>query len=157
LLHILPVPLPWFIVGPMMGLSVVGLYAVANLHLGVSGSFVQFVDYARNRPIQPWRLWFLAGLLIGGALVAMLGTSPQFGINYGSLSDLLPLGLLVPVLFVGGTLIGFGARWCGACTSGHAVSGCSTRSPGSYVAAMTFFVTAVAITLALHAATGGRL
>src|SRR5437588_190658 len=109
LLHILPVPLPWFIVGPMMGLSVVGLYAVANLHLGVSGSFVQFVDYARNRPIQPWRLWFLAGLLIGGALVAMLGTSPQFGINYGSLSDLLPLGLLVPVLFVGGTLIGFGA------------------------------------------------
>ena len=87
MLHILPVPLPWFIVGPMMGLSVVGLYAVANLHLGVSGSFVQFVDYARNRPIQPWRLWFLAGLLIGGALVHELAfvttiwISPSSGVT----------------------------------------------------------------------------
>jgi uncharacterized membrane protein YedE/YeeE len=157
LLHILPVPLPWFVVGPMMGLSVVGLYAVANLHLGVSGAYVQLVDHVRRRPIEPWRLWFLGGLLLGGAMVAVLGTSPQFGLAYGTLSRSLPLWSLVPVLFVGGLLIGFGARWCGACTSGHAVSGCSTRSPGSYVAAMTFFVSAVAITLTLHALTGGRL
>jgi uncharacterized membrane protein YedE/YeeE len=140
-----------------MGLSIVGLYALTNLHLGVTGAYVQFVDYARGRSVQSWRLWFLVGLLIGGALVAIFGSTPQLGLAYGSLGRLLPLGLLVPVLFVGGTLIGFGARWCGACTSGHALSGCSTRSPGSYVAAMTFFVTAVAVTLALHAVTGGRL
>lgn len=157
MLHVLPIPLAWYIVGPLMGLSVVGLYALANLHLGVTGAYVQFADLARGRPIQVWRLWFLAGLLIGAAVVAILGSSPQFGLGYGSLGRLLPLGLLVPVLFVGGALIGFGARWCGACTSGHAVSGCSTRSPGSYVAAMTFFVTAVAVTLALHVVTGGRL
>lgn len=157
MLHILPIPLPWYVVGPLMGLSIAGLYALANLHLGVTGAYVQFVDYARGRPIQPWRLWFLAGLFIGGALVALLGTAPQVGFAYGALGRLLPLGLLVPVLFAGGVLIGFGARWCGACTSGHALSGCSTRSPGSYVAAMTFFVTAVAVTLALHAVTGGRL
>lgn len=155
--HVVPIPLPWYIVGPLMGMSIVGLYALANLHLGVTGAYVQFVDYARGRPIQPWRLWFLAGLLIGGALVAVFGADPQVGLTYGALGRLLPLGLLVPVLFGGGMLIGFGARWCGACTSGHALSGCSTRSPGSYVAAMTFFATAVAVTLALHAVTGGRL
>jgi uncharacterized membrane protein YedE/YeeE len=141
----------------MMGLSVVGLYALANLHLGVTGAYVQFIDYARNRPIQVWRLWFLGGLLLGAGAVAVLASNPQVGLGYGALGRLLQLGLLVPVLFGGGALIGFGARWAGACTSGHAVSGCSTRSPGSYVAAMTFFITGVAATLILHALTGGRL
>jgi uncharacterized protein len=89
--------------------------------------------------------------------VAILGASPQLGLGYGTLGRLLPLGLLVPVLFLGGLLIGFGARWAGACTSGHAISGCSTRSPGSYLAAMTFFVTAVVVTLGLHALTARRL
>jgi uncharacterized membrane protein YedE/YeeE len=156
-LHVLPVPLPWYIVGPMMGFSVVGLYAIANLHLGVTGAYVQFVDYARGRPIQVWRLWFLAGLLIGALVVALLASSPQLGLSYGLLGRLLPLGLLVPFLFVGGICIGYGARWCGACTSGHALSGCSTRSPGSFVASMTFFATAVGFTFVLHVLTGGRL
>lgn len=155
--HVLLVPLPWYLVGPMMGLSVVGLYALANLHLGVTGAYVQLVDYARRRPIQHWRLWFLGGVILGSLLVAIAGSSPQFGLGYGALGHLLPFWLLVPVLFFGGLLIGFGARWAGACTSGHAVSGCATRSPGSYVAAMTFFITAVVVTLALHGVTGGRL
>jgi uncharacterized membrane protein YedE/YeeE len=141
----------------MMGLSVVGLYALANLHLGVTGAYVQLVDYARRRPIERWRIWFLAGLALGAAAVALLGGNPQAGLSYGRLGTLLPLGALVGVLFGGGILIGYGARWCGACTSGHAVSGCSTRSPGSYTAAMTFFITAVVVTLVLHALTGGRL
>jgi uncharacterized membrane protein YedE/YeeE len=157
MLHVMPMPLPWYIVGPLMGLSVVGLYALANLHLGVTGAYVQFVDYARKRPIERWRLWFLAGVLGGACLVALLSRSPQLGLAYGALGRLLPLGVLVPVLFGGGVLIGFGARWSGACTSGHAISGCSTRSPGSYLAAMTFFVTAVAVTLLIHGVTAGRL
>src|SRR5438270_5161783 len=98
--HVLPVPLPWFIVGPLMGLTGVGLYALANLHLGVTGAYVQFLDFARSRPLQVWRLWFLAGLLIGAGLVAVLGASPQLGLGYGTLGRLLPLGLLVPVLFL---------------------------------------------------------
>lgn len=157
MLHLLALPLPWYLVGPLMGLSIVGLYALANLHLGVTGAYVQFVDYARGRPLQVWRFWFLAGLLIGAALVAILGSAPQAGLAYGVLGKALPLSLLIPVLFVGGGLIGFGTRWAGGCTSGHALSGCSTRSPGSYVAAMTFFITAVVVTLAIHALSGGRV
>ncbi|MDQ3856649.1 MAG: YeeE/YedE family protein [Chloroflexota bacterium] len=157
ILELLPVPVPWYIVGPLMGLVIVGLYAVTNKHLGVSGAYVQFVDRARGRPIEVWRLWFLGGLVIGAALVAVLGTSPQVGLRYGKLGELLPLGALIAVLFVGGVLIGFGARWMGACTSGHGLSGCSTRSTGSIVATVTFFTTAVAVTLLLHVLTRGAL
>jgi hypothetical protein len=67
MLHVITDQAPWYIAGPAMGLIVVGMYAVANKHLGVTGSFVQFVDAARQRPVQIWRFWFLAGLLLGSA------------------------------------------------------------------------------------------
>ncbi len=157
MLHLLPIPAPWYIVGPLMGLVIAGMYAVTNKHLGVSGAYVQFVDRARGRPVEVWRLWFLGGLMIGAALVAVLGGSPQFGFGYGRLGELLPPGVLVGVLLIGGVLIGFGARWMGACTSGHGLSGCATRSRGSVVATLAFFATAVGVTLLLHALTGGAL
>ena len=157
LLDLLPVPAPWYIIGPLMGLVIAGMYAVTTNHLGVSGSYVQFVDRARHRPIEVWRLWFLGGFVLGAALLTVVGDSSQLGLGYGRLGELLPLGALVPVLFLGGVLIGFGARWMGACTSGHGLSGCSTRSRGSVVATMTFFATAVGVTLLLHALTGGAL
>lgn len=157
MLGLLPIPLPWYVVGPLMGLVIVGMYAVTNRHLGVSGSYVQFVDKARGRPIEVWRLWFLGGLMVGAALIAVLGESPQFGFGYGRLGELLSPAALVATLFFGGVLVGFGARWAGACTSGHGLSGCSTRSPGSVVATIVFFATAVAVTLLLHALTGGAL
>ena len=151
------IPIPWYVAGPLMSLCVAGLYAVANKHLGVSGAYVQVVDFARGRPIEAWRLWFLGGTFLGAAVAALLGGSPQFGLGYGTLSDHLSLPALTATLFGGGVLIGFGARWAGARTSGHGLSGCATRSRGSLVAIAAFMVTAVAVTMLLHALTGGVL
>lgn len=157
MLHLLPDPLPWYVVGPLFGLCVVALYALTNRHLGVSGSYVQFLDAARGRAIEGWRLWFLAGLLAGGVVASVLGTDHQSGWSYGRLGQLLPLSALIPLLFAGSIFLGFGARWAGACTSGHGISGSSTRSIGSMVAVGMFMVTAVSFTFAIHALTGGRL
>lgn len=157
MIHPLSIPVPWWIAGPLMGLCVAGFYAVANKHLGISGAYVQAVDFARGRPIEVWRLWLLGGTVLGAAAAALLGGNPQAGFGYGVLGDLLSLPALVVVLFIGGALIGFGARWAGACTSGHGLTGCSTRSRGSMVAIATFMITAVAVTLLLHVLTGGKL
>lgn len=154
---VLSIPIPWYVAGPLMGLTVAGLYLVTNNHLGISGSYVQVVDYARGRSIEAWRLWFLGGTFVGAALVALLGGYPQAGLGYGALSEYLSLPALILTLLGGGMLIGFGARWAGGCTSGHGLTGCSTRSPGSVVAVATFFGTAVAFTFLLHAMTGGAL
>lgn len=157
MLHLLPDPLPWYIVGPLFGLCVVALYAVTNKHLGISGSYVQFLDAARGKTIERWRLWFLGGLLLGSVLAAVLGTDHQSGMAYGRLGQLLAPGALIAVLLAGSILLGFGCRWAGACTSGHGISGSSTRSPGSMVAVGTFMVTAISATLALRLVTGGAL
>jgi hypothetical protein len=47
-------------------------------------------------------------------------------------------GLLV--LIIGGILIGFGTRYAGGCTSGHAISGLSNLQIPSLIAVIGFFI-----------------
>ncbi len=44
------------------------------------------------------------------------------------------------ILIVGGFLIGFGARYAGGCTSGHAISGLSNLQLPSLIAVIGFFI-----------------
>ncbi len=150
--------MPWFIAGPVIGLCVVALYALANQRMGVTGSYVQIARVAtRGRVDEAWRLWFFVGLGGGALLLAALRGGPAPSLAYGVLGALLPLGVLVPVLFGAGLLMGFGARWSGGCTSGHGISGTSSLSPASFVATGTFMGVAVGVTLLLHWITGGQL
>src|SRR5437764_2432114 len=138
MLHLLPHRLPWWIAGPGIGLCVVALYVLGNMRLGVSGAWLQVLAVARGeRASEPWRLWFLAGLEGGVLTAAILGDFRLHG--YGTLGSHLPTWLLVPVLLVGGVAICYGARWAGGCTSGHGISGCSARSPASFVTTAAFF------------------
>ena len=44
------------------------------------------------------------------------------------------------ILIVGGFLVGFGARYAGGCTSGHAISGLSNLQIPSLIAVIGFFI-----------------
>ena len=57
--------------------------------------------------------------------------------------DMLIVHYIAPAHFVGGFLIGFGTRWAGGCTSGHAISGLANLQLPSLVAVIGFvwFVT----------------
>jgi len=44
------------------------------------------------------------------------------------------------ILFFGGLLIGFGTRYAGGCTSGHAISGLSNLQVPSLIAVIGFFI-----------------
>ena len=44
------------------------------------------------------------------------------------------------ILIIGGILIGFGARYAGGCTSGHAISGLSNLQLPSLIAVIGFFI-----------------
>ena len=43
-------------------------------------------------------------------------------------------------LLLGGFFVGFGARYAGGCTSGHAISGLSNLQPASLIAVIGFFI-----------------
>ena len=44
------------------------------------------------------------------------------------------------ILLLGGLLVGFGARYAGGCTSGHAISGLSNLQLPSLIAVIGFFI-----------------
>jgi uncharacterized membrane protein YedE/YeeE len=158
MLQQLPHQLPWFICGPAIGLLVVGLYALTNKPLGASGAYVQTLNLVRGAPVaEVWRAWYFVGIIAGAGAVSLVRGTPPIGWHYGALGHWLPLVAVMPLLFVAGTLVGYGARWMGGCTSGHGLCGSAALSPASFVATVTFVVTAIVVTALLHVVSGGAL
>ena len=59
-------------------------------------------------------------------------------------SDNLILSILL--LSIGGFLVGFGTRYAGGCTSGHAITGLSQLQVGSLIAVIGFFIGGLVVT-----------
>jgi uncharacterized protein len=153
---LLPHDLPWYIVGPLLGLCPVALYAVANKHLGASAAYSQMARALVGRTTESWRAYYFLGLVIGAVAAAILQGGPRFHLGYQFIYGWMPLWGAVGVLLASGLAMGYGARWAGGCTSGHGLCGMSIRSAGSLATAVTFFAIAVAISLVLNWVTGGR-
>lgn len=109
-----------------------------------------------------WNLLFALGILLGGFIASrwLLPDGYAVAIADSTRADLRALGLqdltglMPPELFswrglstprgfvtlvVGGFLVGFGARWAGGCTSGHAISGLAALQGPSLLAVIGFF------------------
>jgi hypothetical protein len=56
----------------------------------------------------------------------------------------------IMILVVGGLLIGFGTRYAGGCTSGHAITGLSQLQLGSLVSVIGFFIGGLIMTHFLY-------
>jgi len=160
MLDLLPDRLPWYIVGPGLGLLIVALFALVNQPLGASGAYVQTSGLLqRGRKVVVWRVWYFAGMFIGGLVVTQVlqGGSHSIHSGYDSLRGTFPLWFVIPLVFGGATLLGYGAGMAGGCTSGHGLCGTAQRSPASAAVTATFLTTAIATTFALHVITGGSL
>ncbi len=121
---------------------------------------VPFFQY--NWKKEVWNLFFAAGIIIGGFVAAHFLHDPeQVKVAPALAADLASHGItdhseLVPsqlfswdnlltikgLLFfvVGGFLVGFGTRYAGGCTSGHAISGLANLQGPSLVATISFMV-----------------
>jgi uncharacterized membrane protein YedE/YeeE len=143
---------PWFVVGPLIGVCLVGLLALVNRRLGVLGGFSAVVERATGRTdALGWRGAFLLGVIGGGLLFSLLAGSFGSGGGYGWLSRSVDGALVGPILVVAGVLIGYGAKTAGGCTSGNGLSGTSLGSPASFVAFASFMATAVGVSLLTEA------
>jgi uncharacterized protein len=161
-------PWPWYVAGPIIGFTVPLLLLIGNKSFGVSSSLrhfcaaclpanIPFFKYDWKR--EAWNLFFVAGIFIGGLIAAFFLANPNpVDVNpklvseldsYGiSISGLIPSELFSwPTLFtlkgfimmiVGGFLVGFGTRYAGGCTSGHAIMGLSTLQWPSLIATCCF-------------------
>jgi uncharacterized membrane protein YedE/YeeE len=156
---LLPDRVPWYVVGPGLGLLIIGLFLIANQPLGASGAYLHTSGLVQRRVgIVTWRVWYFVGMFMGGLVVTQVlrdGSDVRSG--YDALRDVFPLWAVVPMVFGGATLLGFGAGRAGGCTSGHGLCGTAQRSPASVAVTVTFMATAIATTFALRIVTGGDL
>ncbi len=156
---ILPDRLPWYIGGPVLGVLIVAMFALANQPLGASGAYVQTSNLLRRRDgVATWRVWYFVGMFIGGILATqVLRESKGVRPGYDALLNVFPLWAVIPLVFAGATLLGYGAAVAGGCTSGHGICGTAQRSPASVTVTATFMTTAILTTLLLRILTGGAL
>lgn len=164
-------PWPWYVAGPLIGLTVPTLLLVGNKTFGISSSLrhvcaicvpsgIPFFTY--NWRKEMWNLMFVVGVLIGGFIATQFLANPNdFVLSNDTRADLMGLGItdfsgLMPsdifswssvfsakglLFFVfGGFLVGFGTRYAGGCTSGHAIMGISSLQWPSLVATIFFML-----------------
>lgn len=164
-------PFPWYIAGPLIGLTVPTLLIIGNKTFGISSSLrhicascfpsnIPFFQY--NWKKEKWNLFFVLGIFIGGVIAHLFLSHPNEIVvspniqtflaqyNIHDYSGLVPRDLFnwsslftirgFILMVVGGFLVGFGTRYAGGCTSGHAIMGLSNLQWPSLIATICFMM-----------------
>jgi uncharacterized protein len=119
---------------------------------------ISFFKYDWKKEL--WNLVFVLGILIGGIVsIGFLSDPNPVVVNQKLATELAGYGItdyssLIPIqilnwqslftlkgfimMVVGGFMIGFGTRYAGGCTSGHAIMGLSTLQLPSLIATCCF-------------------
>ena len=171
MIELLKQPWPWYVAGPLIGLTVPALLILGNKSFGISSSLrhicascfpanISFFKYNWKKEI--WNLFFVFGIFIGGVLtVSFLSTPAPLEVHpnlaaelagYGitNYSNIIPVEIInwqslftikgFTIMVAGGFLVGFGTRYAGGCTSGHAIMGLSNLQLPSLIATISFMI-----------------
>ena len=131
--------------------------------IGGAGKNVDFFKFDWKKQI--WNLVFIAGAIAGGYIAShYLASDDPVQVSQSTIQFLESKGINYPAtmaegagfvpaeiyhswtwesfifLIVGGLLIGFGTRYAGGYTSGHAISGLSNLQLPSLIAVIGFFI-----------------
>lgn len=171
MIELIKQPWPWYVAGPLIGLTVPALLIIGNKSFGISSSLrhicascmpanIPFFKYDWKKEV--WNLFFVFGILLGGVIAINLLSNPNpIEVNPKLATELAGYGItnfnnLVPedimnwqslftlrgflMMVVGGFLVGFGTRYAGGCTSGHAIMGLSNLQLPSLIATISFMI-----------------
>jgi uncharacterized membrane protein YedE/YeeE len=127
---------------------------------------VKFFKYDWKK--EAWNLFFVGGIALGAFIaafflsnpdpIALAGPTQEYLASKGitDTTQLLPAEIFsweqlftlrgLIFLVVGGFMVGFGTRYAGGCTSGHAIMGLSSLQWPSLVATVSFMIGGILMT-----------
>jgi uncharacterized membrane protein YedE/YeeE len=152
-----------YVAGTILGIVLFLAFFVTGTGLGASGGLNRALVYAQNiispehidqvpyllkmaggstNPLDNWIVYLTAGTLLGGFLSGLYGRRVKLETNKG---PGIGNGTRWVLAFIGGGLMGYGARLARGCTSGQALSGGAVLSVGSWAFMFAVFAGAYAL------------
>jgi uncharacterized membrane protein YedE/YeeE len=152
-----------YVAGFVLGLVLLGTYLVVGRGLGASGALTRITaklaDFVAPAWVEAnghlggyfakgakwwddWLVFELVGVVLGGLFAGL--TAGRFGWKVEGGPRITPRTRLVAA-FVGGAIVGVGARLAQGCTSGQALSGGATLALGSWAFMFSVFGGAYAL------------
>lgn len=126
--------------GVLIGVASVLLMLVVGRIMGATGILAGIFAPASVADMS-WRVALLLGMVTGPAVYWLVtGGMPE-----------ITVPVSMPMLLIGGFIVGVGVTYGSGCTSGHGVCGMARLSPRSIAATITFMiVTGITVFIVRH-------
>lgn len=152
-----------YLAGILLGLVLFAAFFVTGNGLGASGGLNRILVFFEDlvvpghidrtpyllsmaggdkNPLDNWIVFLTVGTIIGGFVSGMIHNRVRVETNRG---PRVPIRLRWIMAFIGGALMGYGARFARGCTSGQALSGGAVLSVGSWAFMFAVFAGAYAL------------
>lgn len=155
---------PWWLGGIAIGILVPLMYYLFNTALGVSTGYgnllkifmpstkLKWLNSSTYKDAFNWRFVFIIGMVIGGFISARLSEMPWMNFTMGRFTEMIrwPYLFYMVWFFIGGVLLGLGARLANGCTSGHSIHGLATMQKSSLVATLFFILLGALVTYSIR-------
>ncbi len=122
--------------GAMTTLVAVGVDKIAPEHTKSNPFYSEYLGDGTTNPLKDWLVFEVLGVLAGGFLSGTLAGRVKKGIEKGP--NITSKKRLL-YAFIGGSLMGIGAKLARGCTSGQALTGGALLNLGSWAFMMMVF------------------
>ena len=152
-----------YLAGTLLGIVLCLAFFITGSGLGAYGGLNRMVVYVQNiivpehidqvpyllkmagggtNPLDSWIVYLTAGTVLGGFISGLFGRRMKLETNKGPRIGNKTRWMMA---FLGGALMGYGARLARGCTSGQALSGGAVLSVGSWAFMFAVFAGAYAL------------
>jgi uncharacterized membrane protein YedE/YeeE len=152
-----------YLAGTFLGIVLFLAFLITGSGLGASGGLNRLLVYVQNsvnpehidqvayllkmaggnaNPLDSWIVFLTVGTILGGFISGLLNRRVKFETNKG---PRIKNGTRWVMAFIGGALMGYGARLARGCTSGQGLSGGAGLSVGSWAFMFAVFAGAYAL------------
>ena len=122
--------------GAFSSLAAVTVNAVAPAHAQGNSFYAEYLGDGTKSPLMDWLVFEVLGVFVGGFVSGMLANRVRLATEKGP--RISTAGRLT-YAFIGGGLMGIGAKLARGCTSGQALTGGAVLNVGSWAFMMCVF------------------
>jgi uncharacterized protein len=122
--------------GAFSSLVSVGMHSVAPDHTTANGFFAEYLGDGTRSPLKDWLVFEVIGVIVGGFVSGLLAHRIKGAVEKG---PHIGTGKRLFYAFLGGGLMGFGAKLARGCTSGQALTGGAVLGVGSWAFMLAVF------------------